>query len=215
MARDRYLDALCQIEKSQKDQLSVFRNQKDRFTVFVQGLYGERLTENEYLKLLELFYRRAQQEEARTMKPGSRRRARLYCLLQMKRLEKSRKQKKLRRFYPFLDPSPEPLPELEDFVHQQEDFYSGAETRIVNRALWSSFVSVSLLLMFLVLVLHLPFFPTLAAVVILWAGFLIYTVRILAPRMADHRIRQMTESLEPLHRGLEEHLPGRPDASVF
>lgn len=207
MSQDRYLAAYEQIEKRQKDQISVFRDQKDRFSEFTRGLYGEKLTENEYLKLLQSFYQRACREEEHQMKPGLRKDARRFCLLQMKRLEKSRKTKKLKKFYPFLMPSDTRVPELEDFLNRNEDLYSKEEAKITNRFLWGTTFAALGLLALLVLVFRLSFLPVLCVLVLAAAGFLVYVTQEAAPALADRELQALKPSLEELHRGLEEAFP--------
>ena len=214
MSRDRYLDALEQIEKRQKDQISVFRDQNDRFSEFVSGLYGEKLTENEYLRLLQMFYQRACSEEEYQMKPGSRQKARSFCIAQMKRLEKSRKSSRLRRFYPFLMPSDEKRPELEKFVSDLPDSYSPVESRITNRFLWIITLSALLILGLLVLLLKLPFYPVFFLVVAAAAALVVYVVQVVSPAMADEQIMALQGSLEELQQGLEAALPGEVQKST-
>lgn len=210
MSQDRKLDALEQIEKRQKDQISIFRDKKDRFSEFTEGLYGERLTENEYLKLLQMFYQRAVLDEENRMKPGSRKARRQYCLMQMKRLEKSRKAGKLKKFYPFLMPSDEKVPELESFLAKHEDLYSQEEAKIIRVFLWAATLVSLGLLALCTLVLKCSFLPGLIVILLLDGAFLVYAVQVLAPELTNQQMHKLVPSLEKLHLGLEKALPKRP-----
>lgn len=77
---DRFIAALNQIERQMKDMILSVSSDHTPFHEFVSEIQGEKMSDNDYFRILETFYgeyMRKQQSKAQ-----------MYCLMRMMQLEK-------------------------------------------------------------------------------------------------------------------------------
>lgn len=205
MESDRYLAWLIRAGKNQQDSIMVLTGSDDQFTRYLLALEGIRLTENEYLKILQLFYERYILEERK--KDCDREEAKRFCILQINRLKACRKKSYLYKFYPFLDYSEESNGEIEEFIESLPDYYHEMEENLTKKAIVLCSLVAWGLLFFCVLLWKMAFFPVVLLLIGLSVIFFYFFRSMILPKICDDRLRAMRVNLGDLQQRLESRMP--------
>lgn len=204
---DRFVLAIEQIEKAMKDTLLTMNSGHTRFHDFVSDIAGEPMSDNDYLRILEIFY-------GLYLKKGESK-AQMYCLMRMMQLEEARNRPYLRSMYPKIAFT-KPDQRIESFVRRKRPFYQALSDKIERRWVVASTIFCLLLSALSVLAFRMNFLLSLALVLIVWWLLVRTGRRWLAPLLMQERIQTMIRKLDPVQQKLERAMAFRnPDFSLF
>lgn len=204
---DKYVKALEQIEKSMKDTLISMQGDKTRFHSFVTDISGEKMSDNDYLRVLEIFYGLYQRKNES--------KAQMYCILRMMQLELARRKPYLQSMYPHIQFTKDTDSRIESFVSRKRPFYQVISDRYERRFDLGSTLLCMALLALLVLAVHLPFLLSFIACFLLWFLLIRIGSRWYAPMMTQEQINALITKLEPVHQEFEKQMGFRaPDFTL-
>ncbi|MCF0259001.1 MAG: hypothetical protein HUJ54_03995 [Erysipelotrichaceae bacterium] len=205
---DQYLKALNFAENSQKKTIAGMNVEADTFIELVRDMTGQRMSDNDYAKVLEMFYKRYSRKNDRPLAVN-------YCVMQMERLYQARTRKNLQAMYPAIDFSENAAPFFKEFVSDTDGLYPRMEETVMKKWLAAQSVTSIALLAFFVLLCRLPFLVSLLICILLFVLLWIVGRRYIAPSLAEDRMNRMIRSLEPDHQEFERQmliLPPKPFA---
>lgn len=206
--KDRYLAALRQIEKSQKNQISVYEEGTNRLDALISGIGGQSMTVSDYIKIQEMYFQRYTSKASRKSpeQQSGLHKAQMYCLLQSQMVMAARSHPSLRRYFPCIAFQNPLDPELQIFLSRKRPFYQVLVAQFRTRWIVLATVSACILMSLLVLAAGIPFWTgwmlaCAAAGLILWTGY-----RKVVPDMAAQRLASMRSKLDPVHARFEKQM---------
>ncbi len=193
---DRFIAALNQIERQMKDMILSVSSDHTPFHEFVSEIQGEKMSDNDYFRILETFYgeyMRKQQSKAQ-----------MYCLMRMIQLEKAQNVRWMRKMFPKIEFSNAPNPSLKAFIDRKRPFYQALSDKIERKCVLISTAIVLIILPILILSLNLNSFLSLLIVFSLWGFLLRLSSRWIVPTLLQERIGMLSSKLSDVHQGFEK-----------
>ncbi|WP_297237226.1 hypothetical protein [uncultured Faecalicoccus sp.] len=162
---DRFLGALKGLERRSKDNVLIFSDVlTERLDALIETMIGAKLTDNDYLKTLELYYKKYQRFENHE--------GMYFCILRMQQILKYKNEKRFQNQFGRLEFTKDPLNDALVFVEQHKDYYQKVQEEYLRVYLLIILLVAIGILVFGVLVLDVPFFAcwifTMLIYAVLW-----------------------------------------------
>ena len=170
---DHFLGALKEIERRAQNNILVFSDVlTERLEVIAQNMVGKSISDNDYLKLLELYYKKFSKDENKQ--------AMLFCLLRMQEVV----------FYKEHKENQDDLSKME--FNDEYDSITKAFQRFI---LLDTLAYIVFLLVF-VLLIHISFRVSFILLVILWALVLFFAKKKGVPYFYNSRIQTLLQDVD-------------------
>lgn len=148
---DRFIGALKALEKRSLDNVMIFSDVlKERLDQLAQAMLQEEMSDNDYMKFLELYYQRYRQEKNR--------KAMMFCVLRIEQLAALKKQKNKQQEFCHLHFSKEMDIQTMVFIKERKPFYQRLITAYQKQSLWFSLLTSLCVFSVFVLGFKLSFF---------------------------------------------------------
>ena len=186
---DHFLGALKEIERRAQNNILVFSDVlTERLEVIAQNMVGKPISDNDYLKLLELYYQKFSKDENKQ--------AMLFCLLRMQEVVFYKEHKDNQKDLNKMEFNEEYDSITKAFLSRKRDYYQVTLNNIFQRfILLDTFAYIVFLLVF-VLLIHIPFKVLFILLVILWSVVLFFAKKKGVPYFYDSRIQTLLQDVD-------------------
>lgn len=189
---DHFLGALKEIERRAQNNILVFSDVlTERLEVIAQNMVGKPISDNDYLKLLELYYQKFSKDENKQ--------AMLFCLLRMQEVvfykEHKDSQKDLNKME-FNEENEEYDSITKAFLSRKRDYYQVTLNNIFQRFILLDTLAYIVFLLVFVLLIHIPFRVSFILLVILWVAVLFFAKKKGVPYFYDSRIQTLLQDVD-------------------
>ena len=183
---DHFLGALKEIE--QNNILVVSDVLSERLDVIAQSMISKPLSDNDYLKLAELYYKKFSKEKN---KQGM-----LFCLLRMQQIVFLKEHTDKQTDDIKLEFSEEIDAITKAFLSRKRNYYQNSLRNIFQRFILLDTLAYVLLLMLFVLLFHIPFKVAFIILVLAWIVVLVYAKQKGVPYFYDSRIQTLSQEVD-------------------
>ena len=188
---DHFLGALKEIERRAQNNILVFSDVlSERLDVIAQSMISKPISDNDYLKLAELYYKKFSKEEN---KQGM-----LFCLLRMQQIlflkehtETQTEDIKM-EFSEGLDSM------TKAFLSRKRNYYQNTLKIIFQRCILLDTLAYVLLLILFVLLFHIPFKVSFILLILAWTIALVYAKQKGVPHFYDLRIQTLSQNIDSI-----------------
>lgn len=188
---DYFLGALKEIERRAQNNILVFSDVlSSRLDVIAQNMEGKKMSDNDYLKLFELYYQRFSKEENKS--------AMLFCLLRMQQIV-------------FYKEHPERQSEVKNmefndsydmvtktFLDRKREYYQMTLTHIFQRFILLASAAYIFLLVVCVLLFHIPFLFTFLFLLVAWSLGLVAAKKVGVPYFYQMQIENLSKQVNEI-----------------
>ena len=175
---DHFLGALKEIERRAQNNILVFSDVlSERLDVIAQSMISKPLSDNDYLKLAELYYKKFSKEKN---KQGM-----LFCLLRMQQIVFLKEH---------TDKQTDDITKA--FLSRKRNYYQNSLRNIFQRFILLDTLAYVLLLMLFVLLFHIPFKVAFILLVLAWIVVLVYAKQKGVPYFYDSRIQTLSQEVD-------------------
>lgn len=197
---DYFLGALKQIERRAENNILIFSDVlSERLDVIATNMANHVMSDNDYLKLFEMYYKKFLKEENKA--------AMLFCLLRMQQVSVLKKDVTLQSEVSNMEFN-ESYDVLTDaFLRRKRPYYQNMLNQYFKRFILIDTLVYILLLNLFVLLFHVPFKVMMLILLLLWLGVIFY-----ADKKGKYRLYQMR--MEELSKHVDLILL-RVDQTVF
>lgn len=186
---DHFLGALKEIERRAKNNILVFSDVlSERLDVIAQSMISKPLSDNDYLKLAELYYKKFSKEKN---KQGM-----LFCLLRMQQIVFLKEHTDKQTDDIKLEFSEEIDAITKAFLSRKRNYYQNSLRNIFQRFILLDTLAYVLLLMLFVLLFHIPFKVAFILLVLAWIVVLVYAKQKGVPYFYDSRIQTLSREMD-------------------
>lgn len=207
VSTDKYYFSLCRIQQEAAHEISFLSTNSLKLDVLMQSMSYEEVTENDYLKLLQMNYDKYDKMD--------RRREKRYCLVKMQMVADAKKRKYKRDRFKMVDFTP---PLREDFMSlyfQRCRTIERLEEIKTKRFLWIDVLLYSLILVLFVYGFHVPMlYSLLIALASAGAMYVYFRFRILDNQIVEEIEKDM-DLLDPLLQEMEMSRRNSAQVSLF
>ena len=183
---DHFLGALKEIERRAENNILVFSDVlTERLEVIAQNMVGKSISDNDYLKLLELYYKKFSKDENKQ--------AMLFCLLRMQEVV-------------FYKEHKDDLSKLEfneeydsitkAFLSRKRDYYQITLKNIFQRFILLDTLAYIVFLLVFVLLIHISFRVSFILLVVLWALVFFFAKKKGVPYFYNSRIQTLLQDVD-------------------
>lgn len=188
---DHFLGALKEIERRAQNNILVFSDVlSERLDIIAQSMISKPISDNDYLKLAELYYKKFSKEEN---KQGM-----LFCLLRMQQIlflkehtETQTEDIKM-EFSEGLDSM------TKAFLSRKRNYYQNTLKIIFQRCILLDTLAYVLLLILFVLLFHIPFKVAFILLLLVWIVALVYAKQKGVPHFYDLRIQTLSQNIDSI-----------------
>lgn len=167
---DHFLGALKEIERRAQNNILVFSDVlTERLEVIAQNMVGKSISDNDYLKLLELYYKKFSKDENKQ--------AMLFCLLRMQEVVFYKEHKENQNDLIKMEFNEEYDSITKAFLSRKRDYYQITLKNIFQRFILLDTLAYIVFLLVFVLLIHISFRVSFILLVILWALVLFFAKR--------------------------------------
>ena len=186
---DHFLGALKEIERRAQNNILVFSDVlSERLDVIAQSMISKQLSDNDYLKLAELYYEKFSKEKN---KQGM-----LFCLLRMQQIVFLKEHTDKQTDDIKLEFSEEIDAITKAFLSRKRNYYQNSLRNIFQRYILLDTLAYVLLLMLFVLLFHIPFKVAFILLVLAWIVVLVYAKQKGVPYFYDSRIQTLSQEVD-------------------
>jgi len=184
---DHFLGALKEIERRAQNNILVFSDVlSERLDVIAQSMISKPLSDNDYLKLAELYYKKFSKEKN---KQGM-----LFCLLRMQQIVFLKEHTDKQTDDIKLEFSEEIDAITKAFLSRKRNYYQNSLRNIFQRFILLDTLAYVLLLM--LLLFHIPFKVAFILLVLAWIVVLVYAKQKGVPYFYDSRIQTLSQEVD-------------------
>ena len=178
---DHFLGALKEIERRAQNNILVFSDVlTERLEVIAQNMVGKSISDNDYLKLLELYYKKFSKDENKQ--------AMLFCLLRMhKENQNDLIKMEFNEEYDSITKA---------FLSRKRDYYQITLKNIFQRFILLDTLAYIVFLLVFVLLIHISFRVSFILLVILWALVLFFAKKKGVPYFYNSRIQTLLQDVD-------------------
>lgn len=186
---DHFLGALKEIERRAQNNILVFSDVlSERLDIIAQSMISKPLSDNDYLKLAELYYKKFSKEKN---KQGM-----LFCLLRMQQIVFLKEHTDKQTDDIKLEFSEEIDAITKAFLSRKRNYYQNSLRNIFQRFILLDTLAYVLLLMLFVLLFHIPFKVAFILLVLAWIVVLVYAKQKGVPYFYDSRIQTLSQEVD-------------------
>ena len=187
---DHFLGSLKDIERAmQKDMFSYSAQTMLRLDEMALAMVDQPLSDNDYLKVLELYGRKYDKEQ--------RGKARTYCVMRMQQVVRAKRNEKLQKEFPNLEFSKTIDPYTAEFLKgykNYQKYYS--DTFRLNLLRLDVGLTIAMMI-FLVLVMKMSFFLGWGLSMAFFFGLFFFGIYYSFPRIMDDQYDTLIQSVDP------------------
>lgn len=188
---DHFLGALKEIERRAQNNILVFSDVlSERLDIIAQSMISKPISDNDYLKLAELYYKKFSKEEN---KQGM-----LFCLLRMQQILFLKEHTEAQTDAIKLEFSEEFDAVTRVFLSRKRNYYQNSLRNIFQRFILLDTLAYVLLLMLFVLLFHIPFKVAFILLVLAWIVALVYAKQKGVPYFYDSRIETLSQDVDSI-----------------
>ena len=185
---DYFLGALKEIERRAQNNILVFSDVlSGRLDVIASNMEGKQMSDNDYLKLFELYYQRFSKEENKQ--------AMLFCLLRMQQImfykEHPEKQSEVRNME--FNDSCDMVTKA--FLERKREYYQTTQLRIFQRFILLASAAYIFFLIVGVLLFHLSFLLSFVFLLVAWIFALFVAKKVGVPYFYQMQIENLSKQV--------------------
>ena len=182
---DHFLGALKEIERRAQNNILVFSDVlTERLEVIAQNMVGKSISDNDYLKLLELY---SKDENKQAM---------LFCLLRMQEVVFYKEHKENQDDLSKMEFNEEYDSITKAFLFRKRDYYQITLKNIFQRFILLDTLAYIVFLLVFVLLIHISFRVSFILLVILWALVLFFAKKKGVPYFYNSRIQTLLQDVD-------------------
>ena len=186
---DHFLGALKEIERRAQNNILVFSDVlTERLEVIAQNMVGKSISDNDYLKLLELYYKKFSKDENKQ--------AMLFCLLRMQEVVFYKEHKENQDDLSKMEFNEEYDSITKAFLSRKRDYYQITLKNIFQRFILLDTLAYIVFLLVFVLLIHISFRVSFVLLVILWALVLYFAKKKGVPYFYNSRIQTLLQDVD-------------------
>lgn len=188
---DHFLGALKELERRTHDNKLIFSEiLSERLDALAESMVSQVLSDNDYMKVFELYYQKYQKLEKK--------KAMMYCILRIQQMAEYKKNVKLRNLVNKVEFSSNLDEYTREFLKKKRPYYKNMQIDFKKKVLLFGFILTTCFLILSVLVLKMSFLWGWILSVVFY--FLIYfgLVKVGYPYFFETRLEMMQEELDPL-----------------
>lgn len=185
---DRFLSALKVIERQRSEEFSFEDTTSPRLFQLTNSMSDEYISDNDYLKLLELYYQKYAREGLNSNK--------MYCLLRMQQIQEAKNHSFRRKKFKKVLFQKEWDPSTKCFLMKKKSFLRQMRLREMIPLMGFASVIYAVLLSFFVWGMHFPFLNSFIFSVILWVGFLCYAYFFMTEITISDQMKKMNRKID-------------------
>lgn len=187
---DRFLSALKVIERQRKEEFTFDDQAFIRLEELTKSMTQEEVSDNDYLKLLEMYYKKyADAVEKSNM---------LYCLLRMQQVARAKTHVFWQRYFNHVEFQEEWEESTKEFLTKKKPRLQKMRQRSMIPLLGIGTVLYILVLCLLVYGVHFSFMGSCIFSLLLWIAFLVYGYYFVAEMIISEQLSRMLERMEPV-----------------
>lgn len=188
---DHFLGALKEIERRAQNNILIFSDVlSERLDVIAKNMVLKPVSDNDYLKLLELYYKKFSKEEN---KQGM-----LFCLLRMQQIAYLKGHREKQNGIINLEYSEGYDSVTEAFLTRKRDYYKNTLKNIFQRFILMDTIAYVLLLVLFVIVFHISFKISFILLMISWTIALFFIKKKAVPYFYDTRIQALSKYVDSI-----------------
>lgn len=197
---DYFLGALKEIERRAQNNILVFSDVlSERLSVIAQNMVLKPISDNDYLKLFEMYYKKFSKEENKQ--------AMLFCLLRMQQVAFYKENKAWQSTLKNMEFNEEYDSTTKAFLSRKRDYFQNTLNHILQRFIVLDTLAYIVLLILFVLVFHVSFKISCILLLICW-GIVLFLAK-------KYGVQYFFDSqIESLYQGVDRVLI-QVDQSVF
>lgn len=196
---DQFLGALKELERRSLDNIMIFSDVLvERLDDLATAMVNEKMSDNDYMKLLELYYQRCRKDRNRD--------GMMFCVLRIQQISYLKQVKKRPKPYPNIYFSDIYDDNSLCFLRQRRPFFSMLMDNLTKRLLWISLLISLFLFIVLVLGFQISFLVGFIVSVVLWIGMYLYCQKYLVYQFLDKEILRYRTSVNRLCRKIDDFL---------
>lgn len=188
---DSYLGALKQIERRAQNNILIFSDVlSERLDTIAESMVGNSMSDNDYLKLLEMYYKRFSKDENKD--------AMLFCLLRMQEIAVLKEHPKAQMRFKHIEFQQNYDPITFAFLDRKRPYYQNMMEKSLKRILFWTTLLYILLLCVCVLCLHISFWIGFIICLLVWIGSNIYGYLFGAYRLYTYQMKTLSKNVDPI-----------------
>lgn len=199
---NHFLGALKELERRSHDNILIFSDVlAERLNDLCEAMVGEVVSDNDYMKLFELYYQKYRKQEKK--------KAMMYCILRIQQMASLKKDPKLRRSVHLVEFSPEWDEYTNLFLYKKRPYYKNMQVDFKKKVAWLSLGASILALALLCLVCRFSFFLSLFVSLLIFFGFNFFMVKYGFAYFYEMQLESMQEELDPLCKKMDFYIYNR------
>ena len=185
---DRFLSALKVVERQRSEEFTFDVTAYTRLEQLTQSMSDEWISDNDYLKLLELYYKKYVEDVNRSNM--------LYCLLRMQQICQAKSYKFFRSRFHRVEFQSHMEEDIVVFLSQKKPYLRQMKHRAMIPLLWVSLVLYGVGLALMVYVAQFSFCVSMIVSLLVWVCCLVYSYFFVAEMLMDDQLNRMVEKLD-------------------
>lgn len=188
---DHFLGALKEIERRSRDNTLIFSDVlSERLDGIAESMISTKLSDNDYMKLLELYYQKYHKQEKK--------KAMMYCILRIQQMAECKKMKKFNKNIKYIEFSDSFDEYTLAFLNKKRPYYKNMALDFKKKALFISLIISIIFLALIVLVCNVSFVLSWILSLIMYVGSYITLIRVGYPYVFENRLMVLQEEIDPL-----------------
>lgn len=188
---DYFLGALKEIERRSRDNSLIFSDVlSERLDGIAESMISTKLSDNDYMKLLELYYQKYHKSEKK--------KAMMYCILRIQQMAEYKKIKKFNKNVKNIEFNGDFDEYTLAFLNKKRPYYKNMALDFKKKALFISLFISIIFLFLIVLVCNVNFIFSWILSVIIYASSYFVLIRVGYPYVFENRLMVLQEELDPL-----------------
>ncbi len=196
---DRYLQDLKELERRSKDNIMSFSTVlTKRLDELAQTMIHQKMSDNDYIKLCELYYQRYERENNKT--------GMTFCILRIQQFLLMKKSRKNRSAYPRISFSRFQDEDTLDFLQDKKNYYRKLLNDFKKKLIVCALIFTILFMMILILLLHVRFLS--GWIFSICIGIIVYYIgwQYLYVKIFDIRMSEMRKKLALIHNKVDKSI---------
>lgn len=194
---DHYLGALKELERRTHDNKLIFSTiLSERLDDITQAMIQEPISDNDYMKVMELYYQKYFKMEKK--------KAMMYCLLRIQQINEYKKKPRLQKQVHLIEFSSEYDSYTLEFLNKKRDYHKRLLVNYKKRALLLSFLFMVFLLTLIVLVFKFPFLFGWIVSILVYVISYFFIIQKGFPAFYEAHLDSLKEELDVLNLSLDE-----------
>lgn len=186
---DRFLSTLKVVERQRSEEFTFDMTAFARLEQLTISMSDEMISDDDYLKLLELYYKKYADEVERSNM--------LYCLLRMQQLWQAKSHAFFQSRFKNVEFQSKSEECTVDFLKQKKPYLQQMKHRAMIPLFWFCCALYGILLALMVYVGRFSFISSMVCSLIVWVCCLLYSYFYVAEMLIDDQLRRMVEKVDP------------------